>query len=136
MRIHPMFGVLALLCSVAAIAQDHAVTAPQPIVTPVMTQPLAGYPGKEVLLLDVEFPAGAADPVHRHDAEAFVYVLEGSIVMGVAGGKEVPLTPGQTFHEGAADLHTIGRNASNEKPARFLAFLVKDAGKPAFIPVD
>ncbi len=99
-----------------------------------MTQALPEYPGKEVLMLTVEYPPGGADPVHRHDAHGFIYVLEGSIVMGVAGGKEVTLTPGQSFHEGPEDVHTVGRNASKEKPAKFLVFLLKDAGKPALIP--
>jgi len=100
-----------------------------------MTQALPEYPGKEALMLAVEYPPGGADPVHRHDAHAFVYVLEGSIVMGVAGGKEVTLTPGQTFHEGSGDLHTVGRNASRDKPAKFLVLLLKDVGKPALMPV-
>lgn len=136
MRIHLLSGLCTLLCSTALMAQDHTATAPHPIVKPVMTQSLPEYPGKEVLILSVEFPPGAVDPVHRHDAHAFVYVLEGSIVMGVAGGKEVTLLPGQTFHERPTDLHTVGRNASKETPARFLAFLLKDADKPAVLPAD
>ena len=135
MRIHHCFGLCLLLSSVATMAQEPA-TAPLPIPTPVTTQPLPEFPGKEVLLLSVEFPPGAVDPVHRHDAEAFLYVLEGNIVMGVAGGKEVTLGPGDTFHERPEDLHTVGRNASSQKPARFLAFLIKDAGKPAVVPAD
>jgi quercetin dioxygenase-like cupin family protein len=136
MRIVPSLILTALLCPAAAIAHGPAGDAPLPVVTPVMTQALPDQPGKEALILEVVYPPGGVDPVHRHDADAFVYVLEGSIVMGVAGGKEVTLAPGQVFHEGPADLHTVGRNASKDKPARFLAVLVKDAGKPAVIPVD
>lgn len=136
MRMHQYFGVCLLLTSASAMAQGPVAAAPAPIATPVMTQPLPEFPGKEVLLLSVEFPPGAVDPVHRHGAEAFVYVLEGSIIMGVAGGEEVTLGPGDTFHERPEDLHTVGRNASSQKPARFLAFLIKDAGKPAVIPAD
>ena len=91
---------------------------------------------KEVLMLTVEYPPGGADPVHRHDADALVYVLEGSIVMGVKGGTPVTLGAGQTFHEGPDDVHTIGRNASDSKPAKFVVFLLKDVGKPALVPVD
>lgn len=87
-------------------------------------------------MLTVEYPPGGFDPVHRHNAHAFVYVLEGSIVMGVRGGKEVTLLPGQTFYEGATDVHTVGRNASKTRPAKFVVFLVKDKGAPAFIPVN
>ena len=107
-----------------------------PLFVALMSAPMQKAPGKEALLLTVEYPPGGADPVHRHDAEALVYVLEGSIVMGVAGSEPVTLSAGQTFHEGPADVHTIGRNASDTKPAKFVVFLVKDIGKPALIPVD
>lgn len=86
-------------------------------------------------MLTVDYPPGGADPVHRHDAHGFIYLLEGTIVMGVAGGKEVTLTPGQTSHEGPKDVHTVGRNASHDRPAKFVVFLLKDANKPALIPV-
>ena len=112
----------------ALIAQDAKVTR-------LMSKDMADFPGKEGLMITVEYPPGASDPVHRHNAYAFVYVLEGSIVMQVKGGKEVTLTPGQTFYEGPDDIHTIGRNASNTKPAKFLVFLVKDKGAPVLIPV-
>lgn len=76
------------------------------------------------------------DPVHRHNAYAFVLVLEGSVVMQLKGGKEVTLTPGQTFYEGPNDIHAVGRNASSTEPAKFIAFLVKDKGAPLLIPVN
>ncbi|MGH8025987.1 MAG: cupin domain-containing protein [Pseudoxanthomonas sp.] len=138
MRIHSLTALFALLFCACAAAQDHshAATAPLPSVTQVTAQALPEFPGKEIVLLSVEYPPGGADPVHRHDAHALVYVLEGSIVMGVEGGKEVTLTPGQTFHEGPKDLHTVGRNASKTAPAKFLAFLIKDVDKPAFVPVE
>lgn len=136
MRIAHLLGLLALLCSGIVVADDPASTAPAPIVTPLMTQQLQEYPNKEVLMLMVEYPPGAVESIHRHDAHALVYVLEGSIVMGVSGSEAVSLNPGQTFHEGPDDVHTIGRNASKEKPARFVVFLLKDRDKPAVIPVD
>ncbi|BEP43859.1 cupin domain-containing protein [Variovorax sp. V15] len=109
--------------------------APAAIVTPLLTHDLPNIPGKEVLMISVEYPPGAVDPVHKHDAHAFVYVLEGSIVMGVKGGKEVTLTKGQTFYEGPNDIHTVGRNASSTQPARFTVTLIKDKGVDFFIPV-
>jgi quercetin dioxygenase-like cupin family protein len=136
MRIAHLFGLIALLCSGIAVAGDRTSAAPAPIVTPLMTKLLQDYPDKEVLMLTVDYPPGAVESVHRHDAHAFVYVLEGSIVMGVAGSEPVTLNPGQTFHEGPDDVHTIGRNASKDKPARFVVFLLKDRDKPAVIPVD
>lgn len=129
--------LLALLpmCAHAATAHHPASpSAPEPRVTQVMTQALPDYPGKEAMILTVEYPPGGADPVHRHDAHGFVYVLEGHIVMGVAGGPEVRLGPGEAFHEGPRDLHTVGRNASNTEPAKFVVFLLKETGKPAVLP--
>jgi quercetin dioxygenase-like cupin family protein len=124
-------AALLLLAAGTAGAQE----APSARVTPLMTQALADYPGKETLMLTVDYPPGAVDPVHRHDAHGFIYVLEGSIVMGVKGGKEVTPTPGQTFYEGPNDVHTVGRNASLTKPARFLVFLLKNSDQPVLTPV-
>ena len=104
-------------------------------VTSLMSKDLKDFPGKEGLLITVEYPPGAADPIHRHNAHAFVYVLEGSIVMQLKGGKEVTLTPGQTFYEGPDDVHIVGRSADKTKPARFIVFLVKDKGAPVLVPV-
>jgi len=106
----------------------------EPTVAPLMSRALTDMPGKEGLVLMVEYGPGAADPIHRHDAHAFVYVLEGSVVMQVQGGDEVVLEAGQTFYEGPNDLHVVGCNASKTKPAKFVVFLVKDSGAPALIP--
>ena len=125
-----------LLVLIPVVGVVQAETPPAPSVTPVMTQALPDYPGKEVLILQVQYPPGGADPVHRHDAHGFVYVLEGSVVMGVKGGKEVTLTPGQSFYEGPADIHSVGRNASQDKPAKFVVFLLKEAKKPALLPAE
>jgi len=104
-------------------------------VTSLMSKDLKEFPGKEGLLITVEYPPGGSDPIHRHDAHAYLYVLEGSVVMQVKGGKQVTLTPGQTFYEGSNDVHIVGRNASKTKPAKFLVFLVKDKGAPVLVPV-
>ena len=109
--------------------------AQQPTVTSLISKDLTDLPGREVLMIKVEYPPGGADPIHRHNAHAFVYVMEGSIVMQVKGGKEVTLTPGQTFYEGPDDVHIVGRNASSTKPAKFLVFLVKNQGAPVLVPV-
>ena len=103
-------------------------------VTPVFSKDFADIPGKEGLMLFVEYPPGSSDPIHCHNAHALVYVLEGSIVMQVRGGQEVTLTPGQTFYEGPSDVHVVGRNASQTKPAKFVVFLVKEKGAPALVP--
>src|SRR5262245_61743842 len=98
-------------------------------------KPLPDFPAKDVQMLTVECPPGGRDPVHRHNAHAFVYVLEGSIVMAVNGNQPVTLTAGQTFYEGPNDIHTIGHNASTTKPAKFVVFPLKDKDAPVQIPV-
>jgi quercetin dioxygenase-like cupin family protein len=129
--------VLLFLMTTTLMAQQSTVTpqAPQPTVTELMSKDLTDIPGREVLMITVEYPPGGADPVHRHNAYAFVYVMEGSIVMQVKVGKEVTLTAGQTFYEGPDDVHLVGRNASSTKPAKFLVILVKHKGAPVLVPV-
>jgi quercetin dioxygenase-like cupin family protein len=125
---------LVLACSAQLTQSAHA--APQPAVVPVMRKDLPDVPGKEMLMLTVDYPPGAVESIHRHDAYAFVYVLEGSIVEQVRGGKEVTLTPGQTFYEGPNDVHTVGRNASTTKPAKFVVVLLKKKGADAVLPAE
>jgi len=117
----------ACLLSSTAIAQEATVTE-------LLSKDLTGYPGKEGLMVTVEYPPGSSDPIHRHNAHGFIYVLEGSIVMQVRGGKETTLTPGQSFYEGPDDVHVVGRNASHTKRARFIVFFVKDKGAPVLVP--
>ena len=123
--------ILALACLMSGtlVAQEAQVTS-------LMSKDLADFPDKEGLMITVVYPPGSSDPIHRHNAHAFVYVLEGSIVMQVRGGKEVTLTPGQTFYEGPDDVHVIGRNASQTNPAKFVVFLVKDKGAPVLVPAN
>jgi quercetin dioxygenase-like cupin family protein len=121
--------ILALVCLMSStlLAQEAKVTE-------LFSKELTNLPGKEGLMITVEYPPGSVDPIHRHNAHAFVYVLEGTIVMQVRGGKEVTLTPGQTFYEGPDDVHVVGRNASKTKPAKFVVFFVKDKGAPVLVP--
>ncbi len=119
--------ILFLMCS-PLIAQDAKVTS-------LLVKPLADFPGKDVQVITVEYPPGAHDPIHRHNAHAFIYVLEGSIIMAVNGGKPQTINAGQTFYEGPNDIHTIGRNASNTAPARFVVFFLKNKDAPILIPV-
>jgi quercetin dioxygenase-like cupin family protein len=125
---------ITMLMVASALIGVARAEAPEAIVTPLMTKPLDDYPGKEAMMITVEYPPGSVDPVHRHHAHAFVYVLEGAIVMQLKGGKEVTLTRGQTFYEGPNDLHTVGRNASQTKPAKFIVLLLKDKGAPVLVP--
>lgn len=110
--------------------------AQQNVVTPLMTKALPDLPGEEALMLTVMYPPGGGDPVHRHNAHAFVYVLEGTVVMQLRGGKSVTLTSGQTFYEGPDDVHLVGRSASTTKPAKILVVLLKKQGAPAVVPVE
>lgn len=129
MKIAKLVLCLAWMCPGWLIAQEAKVT-------PLLSKDLTDLPGKEGLMITVEYPPGSSDPVHRHNAHAFIYVLEGSIVMQVRGGKEVTLTAGQTFYEGPEDVHVIGRNASKSEPAKFIVFLVKAKGAPVLTPVN
>lgn len=119
--------LLACFLPCALVAQEAKVT-------PLLSKDLPGVPGKEGLMITVEYPPGHSDAIHRHHASAFVYVLQGSVVMQVRGGKEVTLVPGQTFYEGPQDVHVIGRNASKTRPAAFVVFLVKNKGAPILVP--
>ena len=121
---------------VCAFVGEACAAPPAAIVMPLMTKSLDDYPGKEAVMITVEYPPGAVDPVHRHNAHGFIYVLEGSIVMQVKGDKEVTLGPGQTFYEGPNDIHTVGRNASQTEPAKFLVLLLKNKGAPILVPAD
>lgn len=122
-------AILAMVCLMSGtlLAQEAKVTQ-------LMSRDLAACAGKEGVMITVEYPPGHSDPIHRHNASAFVYVLEGAIVMQVRGGREMTLTPGQTFYEGPHDVHVVGRNASQTKPAKFVVFLVKDKGAPIVLP--
>ena len=129
------YFVLALNLSIGLCLTSGTAIAQEAIVKSLMSKDLKDFPGKEGLLIAVEYPPGATDPIHRHNAHAFVYVLEGSIVMQLKGGKEVTLTPGQTFYEGPDDVHIVGRSASKTQPAKFLVFLVKNKNAPVLVPV-
>ena len=121
--------VLVMVCLMFAtlVAQEAKVA-------PLMSKDLTECPTKEGVMITVEYPPGHSDEIHRHNAYVFVYVLEGSVVMQVRGGKEVTLTPGQTFYEGPDDVHVLGRNASKTKPAKFVVFFVKNKGAAMTVP--
>jgi len=121
--------VLLCLTSGTAIAQEAKVTS-------LMSKNLTENPGKEVLMITVEHAPGGSNAIHRHNAQAFVYVLEGSVVMQLKGGQPVTLTPGQSFYEGPDDVHVVDRNASSTQPAKFLVVLIKDKGAPAVLPAE
>ena len=121
--------VIVCLASTALMAEEAKVTE-------LFSKDLKDCPGKEGLMITVDYPPGSVDAIHRHNSHGFIYVLEGSIVMQVRGGKEVTLTPGQTFYEGPDDVHVIGRNASKTKPAKFVVVFVKDKGAPVLVPAN
>jgi len=123
-----MVGTLCVLAA-SALAEEAKLN-------PFMTKDLTGLAGKEGTMFTVEYAPGGSTAKHRHNAHTFVYVLEGSIVMQVEGGKEVTLGPGQTFYESPTDIHTVSKNASNSQPAKFVVFMVKDKDAPIVVPVQ
>jgi len=126
--------MLKQLSLVLLFLMTNLLVAQEAKVTQLMSKDLTNLPNKEGLMLSVAYEPGGSDSIHRHNAHAFVYVLEGSVVMQVRGGKEVTLTPGQTFYEGPDDVHLVSRNASKSQPAKFVVFLVKDKGAPVLVP--
>jgi quercetin dioxygenase-like cupin family protein len=130
-----MYRVLLLASVLLGLSTVASAQTPEAKVTPLLSRDLTGFEGKEAEMLTVEYPPGAVDPIHRHNAQAFIYVLEGTIVMQVKGGEQVTLNPGQTFYEGPDDVHVVGRNASTTSPAKFVVFFVKDKGAPILVPV-
>jgi quercetin dioxygenase-like cupin family protein len=123
---HVYLAALLMLTAVPAGAAD---------VKELFAIDLPDYPGKEGRMIEVSYPPGAQDMAHRHDAHAFVYVLEGQIVMQLKGQPAVTLKAGQTFYEGPTDVHVVGRNASTTEPARFVVVLLKGKGAPILTPV-
>jgi len=124
-----------LMILILAVGAEGAM-AEEAKVTPLMSKDLAAIPGKEILMIRVEYPPGHVDAIHRHNAQAFVYVLQGSVVMQVRGGQQVTLEAGQTFYEAPDDVHIVGRNASKTESAMLVVFLVKDKGAPVVIPAQ
>ncbi len=134
-RIWMVRSILLGLSIFALGAGAHDEPAGDAAVTNLFATALAGIPGKEGVILTVEYPPGGTSASHRHNANTFVYVLEGSVVMQVAGGPEQTLSVGQTFYESPSDIHTVSRNASDSKPAKILVFFVKNQGAPSTVPV-
>ena len=130
------FLTTAILIIAGTLMAQKPVTPPteKETITPIIAKDLAGVPGQEVLMYTVDFPPGFSSPVHRHEAQVSVYVLEGSVVMQVKGGKEVTLSPGQTFYEAPSDIHVVSRNASGTKPAKFVVFMIHKKGAPLVMP--
>jgi quercetin dioxygenase-like cupin family protein len=124
--------MMVVLASLALVTAGGIASADESrkTVAPLMTRDLVGIPGKEAIVLTVEYAPGEASQPHRHDANVFVYVLEGTITMQVKGSPPVTLHPGQTYYESPSDIHTVSANASKTAPAKFLVFIVKDKGAP------
>ena len=128
--------ITSTLFTTSTLMAQNAVMAPmaQETITPLITKDLAGFPGEQALMYTVDFPPGFSSPIHRHNAQVCVYVLEGSVVMQVRGQNELTLRPGQSFYEDPSDIHTVSRNASSTEPAKFLVFLINKKGSPLVIP--
>jgi len=130
--------LIAIAIPATTLLAQKAVSPPmaQETITPLITKDLAGFPGEQALMYTVDFPPGFSSPVHRHNAQVSVYVLEGSVEMQVRGQKRVTLKPGESFYEDPGDIHIVSRNASSTKPARFLVFLINKKGAPLVIPAN
>jgi len=133
---------LSALATLAALALSAAASDPaapdavasDAVVTQLLARDLVGASGKEVTMETVEYPPGGKSPPHRHHAQLFVYVLEGSLRMQVQGSPAVSLGPGGTFYESPDDFHTVSENSSQTKPAKFLVVIIKEKGTAARQP--
>ena len=121
--------VPAALASLAFSAVAGGAVASDAVVAPLIARDLIGMPNKEVTMATVEYAPGGKSPPHRHHAQVFLYVLEGSVRMQVQGSPAVTLGPGGTFYESPDDLHVVSENASPTKPAKFLVVMVKDKSR-------
>ena len=122
---------LALLTVLATTS-----SAQESVATALFQTDLPDIEGREAVVLEVEYPPGVASTSHRHNAHTFVYVLEGTVVMQVAGDEPQTLVAGQTFYESPNDIHSVSRNASATKSAKILVFFIKKIGAPASEPAD
>ena len=105
-------------------------------VSTLLTKRLPEAPGKEIQVITVSYAPGGGDTIHRHDAHVVVYVLEGEVEMQVRGGRLQRLGPGQVFYETPEDIHTVSRNASKTRPAKFVVFFIKNEGAPILKPAQ
>jgi quercetin dioxygenase-like cupin family protein len=126
-----IFASILILAVGGSVTPGHAAD-----VTPLISKALTDTPGKEAVMITVDYPPGYEGAIHRHNAHSFIYVLEGSVVMQVRGGEQVTVNAGQSFYEAPADVHVVGRNASKSKTARLVVFLIKDSGTPIVIPAE
>ena len=129
-----MRNIKKLVLSVSIFVCGFATTAYSQQVNTLLTRQLPEVPGKEIKVVTVNYPPGAVDAIHRHDAHVVVYVLEGEVEMQVRGGALQRLGPGQVFYEAPEDIHTVSRNVSKTKPAKFVVFFIKNGGAPILTP--
>ena len=121
--------VLLMVLATTGSAQESVATA-------LFQTDLPDIEGREAVVLEVEYPPGVSSASHRHNAHTFVYVLEGTVIMQVAGGEPQTLVAGQTFYESPNDIHSVSRNGSATEAAKILVFFIKMKGAPASEPAD
>jgi quercetin dioxygenase-like cupin family protein len=129
------FALIAAMSAPALVPASSQQPAPATKVTTLMKEVLAEFPGHEVIVITLDIPPGAVSPPHRHPGHhVFGYVLEGSYRIKLDQGPETVLSKGQTFHEAPGQLHAVSGNASQTEPAKVLAFMVAESGKPITVP--
>ena len=129
-----MHDMKKLILSVIIVTFGFATATHAQQVNTLFTKRLPEAPGKEIEVITVSYAPGAGDAIHRHDAHAVVYVIEGEIEMQVRGGTLQRLGLGQVFYESPEDVHTVSRNASKTKHAKFVVFFIKSEGAPILTP--
>jgi quercetin dioxygenase-like cupin family protein len=121
---------LGLLLAISSLLTYSSANAQVGKVTRLMTKDLPDLPGKEGMVETVDFAPGEVSQRHRHNADLFVYVLEGTVITQVKGGSPQTVHAGEVFYESPTDVHIVSRNASATEPAKLLVFYVKAKGSP------
>jgi len=128
-------SMLVLVAAMPVAPASSQQPAPATQVTTLLKEAIAEFPGREIIMITLDIPPGAGSPPHRHPGHhIFGYVLEGSYRLKLDQGAERVLTKGQTFHEAPGQLHAVSGNASQTEPAKVLAFIVAESGKPITVP--
>ena len=98
--------------------------------------PNVAIEGWAVTAVEVSYPPGGMSAAHRHPGITIVYVLEGAIRSKVDDEPEQTYTAGQMFLETPNQLHAVSRNASDTQPAKLLAILLSEKGRPTTAPAE
>ena len=124
-------AVLALSVSASAFAHD-----PSEKVTILQDEALKNVPGKKALMIEVDYKPGQSSIAHKHEGTAMAYVISGTIISQVKGGKAITYKAGEYWYEPAGSEHLVSKNANATQPAKLLVFMVLSPDEKVLIPLE